>query len=78
VDVEHSLLTQAADIRAALFNLSLPSEFATDWMRERLFEQKPASFSFPVAPTREFYVQLVTSKLEATIGNIGDMIGWEI
>jgi hypothetical protein len=47
-------------------------------MRERLFEQKPASFSFPVAPTREFYMQLVTSKLEATIGNIGDMIGWEI
>jgi len=31
----------------------------------------------PVAPTREFCVALFMSKIEATIKNIGDMIGWE-
>ncbi len=31
----------------------------------------------PVAPTREFCVALFISKIEATIRNIGDMIGWE-
>ena len=31
----------------------------------------------PVAPTREFCVPLFISKMEATIKNIGDMIGWE-
>ena len=30
-----------------------------------------------MAPTRRFCVALITSKIEATIGNIGDMIGWE-
>jgi hypothetical protein len=30
-----------------------------------------------IAPTREFCVALFMSKIEATIRNIGDMIGWE-
>lgn len=51
--------------------------FASAWLRERLFEQKPESFSIPVAPTREFCLGLFISKIEATIKNIGDMIGWE-
>lgn len=54
-----------------------PLDFAATWLRERLFEQKPKSLPIPVAPTREFCDALFTSKIEATIGNIGDMIGWE-
>ncbi|KAF3310519.1 hypothetical protein TWF173_009406 [Orbilia oligospora] len=38
---------------------------------------KPKSLPVPVALTREFCVALFTSKIEATIKNIGDMIGWE-
>ena len=30
-----------------------------------------------MAPTREFCAALFTSKIEATIKNVGDMIGWE-
>jgi hypothetical protein len=34
-------------------------------------------FPIPVAPTRDFCVALFISVIEATIRNIGDMIGWE-
>lgn len=71
------LLTQAARIRAALFRFNLPLGFAVTWLRERLFEQRPTTLPIPVAPTRDFCVGLLTSKIEATIGNLGDMIGWE-
>ncbi|KIH93666.1 hypothetical protein SPBR_04244 [Sporothrix brasiliensis 5110] len=71
------LLTQSARIRASLFNFQLPLDFAAFWLRERLFEQKPASLPRPVASTREFCVALFTAKVEATIRNLGDMIGWE-
>lgn len=54
-----------------------PLEFAAAWLRERLFEQNPESLSIPVTPTREFCVVLFTSKIEATIRIVGDMIGWE-
>lgn len=30
-----------------------------------------------VAPTREFWLHVLDSKIRATIGNIGDRIGWE-
>ena len=43
------------------FNFDLPVKFTTDWFLQRLFEHKPKSFPIP----------------EATVGNIGDMIGWE-
>ena len=49
----------------------------TKWLLERLFEQKPTSFSVPITPTREFCVGLLKDKVNATIKNIGDMIGWE-
>ncbi|KAF8694423.1 hypothetical protein AX14_002043 [Amanita brunnescens Koide BX004] len=68
---------KSARIRASLFNFTLPLDFAAVWLRERLFEQKPKSLPVPVAPTRQFCLALITAKIEATIGNIGDMIGWE-
>ncbi|SPQ25208.1 90fc60f7-ab2a-41f3-9cd9-02792d38161e [Thermothielavioides terrestris] len=68
---------KAAHIRASLYKFHVPPSFASAWLRERLFEQKPESFPVPVAPTREFCVALFTSKIEATIKNVGDMIGWE-
>lgn len=71
------LLAQSAYIRASLFNFNLSLDFATSWLRERLFEQKPKLLPIPVAPTREFCVALFTAKIEATITNLGDMIGWE-
>lgn len=70
------MLTQCAEIRAALFNFNVPHDISTTWLRERLFEQRPDTILVPVAPTREFCMALFTSKVEATIRNIGDMIGW--
>ncbi|KAJ3483200.1 hypothetical protein NLG97_g7363 [Lecanicillium saksenae] len=76
-DQRASLLAQAAFIRASLFNFRLPLDFATHWFSERLFEHKPAALPVAPAPTREFCLGLFTSKIEATIKNEGDMIGWE-
>jgi hypothetical protein len=42
-----------------------------------MLNQKPKSFPIPVAPTREFCIVLLISKIEATITKLGDMIGWE-
>ena len=75
--LQSSLLVQCAQSRAALFRFDLPLPFAAAWLRERLFEQKPASLPIAVAPTRDFCVALFTSKIKATIKNLGDMIGWE-
>ena len=52
-------------------------DFAAFWFLERLFEQKPESLATPVAPTRGFCIALFTSKIEATIKNLGGMIGRE-
>lgn len=60
-----------------LFNFNVPLDFAAAWLRERLFEQKPESLPIPVAPTRELCTALFAVKIEATIKNLGDMIGWE-
>ncbi|KND87198.1 hypothetical protein TOPH_08182 [Tolypocladium ophioglossoides CBS 100239] len=70
-------LAQSGRIRAALFNFNLPLDFATSWFLKRLFKHKPESLPIPVAPTREFFIALFTSKIKATIRNKGDMIGWE-
>lgn len=77
ISLKASLLTQSARIRASLFNFQLPLDFAATWLLERLFEQKPESLPVPVAPTREFCVALFMAKIEATIRNEGDIIGWE-
>lgn len=60
-----------------MFNFQVPLDFATAWLRDRIFEQRPKSLPIPVSPTRDFCVALFTAKIEATIGNIGDMIGWD-
>ncbi|KAE9967859.1 hypothetical protein BLS_006144 [Venturia inaequalis] len=70
------LLKQAARIRASLFNYALPLDFAETWFLTCLFEQKPEFWDLQVASTRKFCLELFTSKIEATICNIGDMIGW--
>ncbi|KAG6004954.1 hypothetical protein E4U54_000445 [Claviceps lovelessii] len=76
-EAESTLLGQAAHIRASLYNFQVPDAFASAWLHKRVFEQKPESFPIPVAPTRDFCVTLFTSKIQATIRNMGDMIGWE-
>ncbi|TVY69035.1 hypothetical protein LSUE1_G007357 [Lachnellula suecica] len=72
-----SLITQAAQIRTSLFNYTPPSTFTSTWFLPRVFQQRPDSLSVPVAPTREFCIALFESKIEATIKNIGDVIGFE-
>lgn len=37
----------------------------------------PESLDLPVAPTREFWMHVMESKIKATIRDEGDMIGWE-
>ena len=71
------LLDQLADIRAALFDFVVPDELAQTFLHDRLFNFKPPKFTVPVAPTRDFWMHVLATKIEATIGNPGDMIGWE-
>ena len=71
------LLDQLARMRAALFNYCPPSGFAVKYLYSRIFDFKPDAFRLPVAPTREFWIHVIQSKIEATIKNGGDMIGWE-
>jgi hypothetical protein len=71
------LLDQLADIRGALFNFAVPDELAQDSLHDRLFNFKPTKFTVPVAPTREFWMHVLATKIEATIRSPGDMIGWE-
>jgi hypothetical protein len=71
------LLDQLADVCAALFNFVVPDELAQNFLRDRLFNFKPPKFTVPVAPTREFWMHVLAIKIEATIGNPRDMIGWE-
>ncbi|KAF2496828.1 3-hydroxybutyryl-CoA dehydratase [Lophium mytilinum] len=70
------LLAQAAVIRASLFTFDPPLEFSSAWLLDRLLEPKPTSFSTPVAPTRESCIHLFESKIQATIKDLGDAIGW--
>lgn len=70
------LLKEAAKIRAALFNVQVPPTFSRYWLAERLFTPKPEKISVAVGPTRAFCLALLTAKLQATIGELGDMIGW--
>ena len=37
----------------------------------------PKELPLPIAPTRDFWVAMFTAKIKATIGEEGDMIGWE-
>jgi hypothetical protein len=37
----------------------------------------PPSLAMPVTPTREFWMHVLEAKIEATIRDEGEMIGWE-
>lgn len=71
------LLDQLANIRATLFHYKIPLDFAASYLLSRVFEFMPESLSFPVAPTRVFWMHIMMSKINATIRNEGDMIGWD-
>ncbi len=64
-------------MRAALFRHDPPHDFTAKYLLERLFVFMPDSLSVPVAPTREFWMHVLESKIKATIRSEGDMIGWE-
>lgn len=71
------LLDQLANIRAALFHYNAPLDFTASYLLSRLFKFMPESLDLPVAPTREFWMHVMETKIKATIRNEGDMIGWE-
>ncbi|KAG5351023.1 hypothetical protein C0989_008251 [Termitomyces sp. Mn162] len=71
------LLVEAAHIRALLFEFNPPSDFAVERFLDRLFEHKPESLPAPVAPTREFWLAILISKIDAAIGNVDVIIEWE-
>lgn len=64
-------------MRAALFHYNSSPDFVAKYLLSRLFKFMPESLSLPVAPTREFWMHVMESKINATIRNEGDMIGWE-
>lgn len=64
-------------MRAALFHYNPLLDFAAEYLLNRLFDFKPESLSMAIAPTREFWMHVLESKIKATIRNEGDMIGWE-
>lgn len=68
------LLDQLARMRAALFNFCPLSDFSAKYLHSRIFDFKPDAFTLPVAPTRDFWIHIMESKIEATIKNEGDMI----
>jgi hypothetical protein len=71
------LLNQPSRMRAALFNFNPPPTFTTSYLHHRMFKIKPNAFAESVESTREFWVHVMESKIEATIGSEGDQIGWE-
>ncbi|KAL4916462.1 hypothetical protein BDW62DRAFT_202616 [Aspergillus aurantiobrunneus] len=70
-----SSLLKAAQIRASLFSFT-PDKFTRVAPRTPL-RTKTQVAPIPVAPIREFCIAFFESKINATIGNIGDIIGWE-
>lgn len=74
---QRNLLHQAARIRASLFKSILPSDFAATWFLPRTFKFMPDKLPLPFRPTRGFWTVVLQSKIEATIGEEGQMIGWE-
>ncbi|KAH0586785.1 hypothetical protein H2248_005636 [Termitomyces sp. 'cryptogamus'] len=76
-DDRKHLLVEAAHIRALLFEFNPPSDFAVERFLDRLFEHKPESLPAPVAPTRELWLAILISKIDAAIGNVDVIIEWE-
>lgn len=64
-------------MRASLFSFIVPHDFAAAWFLSRAFKFMPDELPLPFTPTREFWIAVFQSKIEATIGEEGQMIGWE-
>ncbi|GAB1314711.1 hypothetical protein MFIFM68171_04921 [Madurella fahalii] len=77
VEGKRSVLTQAPRIRASLFKFVVPADFAETWFLPRTFKFMPKQLPLPFAPTREFWTAILRSKIEATIGEEAETIGWE-
>lgn len=71
------LLNQLASMRAALFHYNPPPHFVAKYLLSRLFKFMPKSLYLRVAPTRDFWIHVMESKIHATIRNKEDIIGWE-
>ncbi|KAI7977527.1 hypothetical protein EIK77_000477, partial [Talaromyces pinophilus] len=79
LDAEDKILylRQAAHMRAALFNFNAPRAFISRFLAERIPHfSTPIHLSTPITPTRDFCIALLNAKIEATITNLGDPIGW--
>ncbi|KAM0219397.1 hypothetical protein ACHAPA_004794 [Fusarium lateritium] len=74
---QDDLVSQAARIRASLFNYNPPKDFNATFLLSRIFDFMPSELPCPVEPTRDFWLTVFRCKIEATIRNEGDMIGWE-
>ncbi|EED22309.1 conserved hypothetical protein [Talaromyces stipitatus ATCC 10500] len=71
------ILKQAAEIRAALFNFNPQPKFIATWLPKRLASaHTPISLPVAITPTRNFCIALFRAKIEATIRNMDDIIGW--
>lgn len=64
-------------MRAALFNFNPSRAFISRFLAERIPHfSTPIHLSTPITPTRDFCIALLKAKIEATITNLGDPIGW--
>ncbi|KAJ7459726.1 hypothetical protein FB451DRAFT_557131 [Mycena latifolia] len=70
-----AILAQSARIRAALFRFDVPLDFAKLWLPR--CPPNPKVLPGDVEPTRNFAIHFLVSKVEETIKNEGDVIGWE-
>jgi hypothetical protein len=61
----------------AYSNSNFPRSSADSGFEKGFLNRSPKFSLIPVAPTREFCVALLESKVKATIRNMGAMIGWE-
>lgn len=64
-------------MRAALFRYDPIPGFVARYLHYRVFDFEPKSFTMPVDPSREFWIHVLNSNVQATIRSEGDMIGWE-
>lgn len=77
---QHSLLAQAATIRAAMLNLELPSAFISRWIMWRAFQPAGAALvpsqllPAPIGGSRDFCISMFTARVEALIKNEGHVV----